>query len=282
MRKRACASLILSLVVLIGGAAVVVCGQGAEEEGAHMHVHSAASGTLIAVEGAENVYTLTLHGVSPQTGYHTDYPEHITGHVDTGTFLDSLGAGESRTAVIELMDGAEGADVLPVQLSDPTYDPVGGTLQYKAEIVSHDGGPKFLTRHAGEELTTRADETLPETFGNTQVYVDSPPSTASARLPIIIPAGFRLCYPLLACVEGMLFIAGADTYADARVTLFGHDALSVRLDPGNSDYHVEAGPLKASVEFTVTSVEPAHGKISLRGCYWALKWHCQSATVVDW
>ena len=59
------------------------------------------------------------------------------------------------------------------------------------------------------------------------------------------------------------------------------DALSVRLDPRNSDYHVEAGPLKAGFEFTATSAEPAHGTISLRGCHWPLKWHCQSAIVAD-
>ena len=114
------------------------------------------------------------------------------------------------------------------------------------------------------------------------MYVDSSKPAASASLPIIIPIGFGFSFLNLASIDGLLFLDGAQTYADCTVTLFGHDAVNVRLDPYNKDYHTHIGPLKANVEFKTTSYEPPHGEIALHACYWALKWHCKSKTVISW
>ena len=56
-----------------------------------MFVQNAQSGTLIPVEGEDDLYTLTLMNVSPQTIAFSDRPERVVIQVPMQKFLDGLG-----------------------------------------------------------------------------------------------------------------------------------------------------------------------------------------------
>ena len=62
----------------------------AEKNDTFMFVQTAQSGSLVPVEGEDNLYTLTLMGVSPQTIAFSDRPERIVVQAPMQKFLDGM------------------------------------------------------------------------------------------------------------------------------------------------------------------------------------------------
>ena len=135
-----------------------------------MFVQTAQSGTLIPVEGADNLYTLTLVGVDPQTIAFSDRPERVVVQAPMQTFLDgfSFGPNNPPNAALEILDADEDEDLAVVELFDPVYDNASQTLQYNVSILET---PDLSYAIFNE----RADQALPETFGPTALFIDDCP-----------------------------------------------------------------------------------------------------------
>jgi hypothetical protein len=89
----------------------------------YMFVQSAHFGSFVPVEGEENLYTLTLEGVSPQTIAFSDRPERVVEQVAMQQFLDGLCFSPENppNAAIEILEGDEEEDVMVMELFDPVY-----------------------------------------------------------------------------------------------------------------------------------------------------------------
>lgn len=132
-----------------------------------MFVQNAQSGTLIPVEGVDNLYTLTLMGVSPQTLAFSDRPERVVVQAPMQKFLDGMCFGPENppNAAIEILDADEEEDLAVVELFDPVYDAASQTLQYNVSILETPGLSYAV-------FNERADQSLPETFGPAALFID--------------------------------------------------------------------------------------------------------------
>lgn len=135
-----------------------------------MFVQNAQSGTLIPVEGEDNLYTLTLVGVAPQTIAFSDRPERVVVQVPMQKFLDGMGfsAENPPNAALEILDADEEEDLAVVELFDPVYDAASQTLQYNVSILEEQD-------HSYAVFNERADQALPETFGAVALFIDDCP-----------------------------------------------------------------------------------------------------------
>ena len=136
----------------------------------HMFVQSAHSGSFVPVEGEENLYTLTLEGVSPQTIAFADRPERDVGQVPMQKFLDGLGFSPKNppNAAIEILEAEEEEDVMVMELLDPVYDAANQTLQYNVSILEE-------PNHSYAIFNERHDESLSEHFGPAALFIDDCP-----------------------------------------------------------------------------------------------------------
>ncbi|WP_048144475.1 hypothetical protein [Methanothrix harundinacea] len=132
-----------------------------------MFVQTAQSGTLVPVEGQENLFTLTLMGVAPQTIAFSDRPERIVAQAEMQQFLDGMcfEAENPPNAALEILDADEEEDVAVVELFDPVYDNESQTLQYNVSILE-------MPDHSYAVFNERADQALPETFGPATLFID--------------------------------------------------------------------------------------------------------------
>lgn len=142
----------------------------AEKNVTFMFVQTAQSETLVPVEGQENLYTLTLMEVAPQTIAFSDRPERIVVQAPMQQFLDGLGfsAENPPNAAIEILEADEDEDVAVVVLFDPIYDSASQTLQYNISILEEPD-------HSYAVFNERHDKALPETFGPTALFIDDCP-----------------------------------------------------------------------------------------------------------
>jgi len=136
----------------------------------YMFVQSAHSGSFVPVEGEENLYTLTLEGVSPQTIAFSDRPKRVVGQVPMQKFLDGLGFSPKNppNAAIEILEAEEEEDVMVMELLDPVYDAANQTLQYNVSILE-------VPNHSYAIFNERHDESLPEHFGHAALFIDDCP-----------------------------------------------------------------------------------------------------------
>jgi hypothetical protein len=141
-----------------------------EKNATFMFVQNAQSGSLIPVEGEENLYKLTLMSVSPQTIAFSDRPERIVVQVPMQRFLDGLRFSRENppNAALEILDADEDEDVAVVELFDPIYDNESQTLQYNVSFLEKPD-------HSYAKFNERADKTLPETFGAASLFIDDCP-----------------------------------------------------------------------------------------------------------
>lgn len=132
-----------------------------------MFVQTAQSGTLVPVEGEDNLYTLTLVGVAPQTIAFSDRPERIVVQAPMQKFLDGLGFSSENppNAALEILEADEEEDVAVVELFNPVYDAANQTLQYNVSILEKPD-------HSYAAFNERADQALPETFGPIALFID--------------------------------------------------------------------------------------------------------------
>ena len=142
----------------------------AENNVTFMFVQTAASGTLVPVDGVENLYTLTLVGVAPQTIAFSDRPERIIVQAPMQEFLDGFCwlPENPPNAAIEILEADEEEDVAVVALFDPVYDNESQTLQYNVSILEE-------PNHSYAIFNERHDGSLPETFGAVALFIDDCP-----------------------------------------------------------------------------------------------------------
>jgi hypothetical protein len=141
-----------------------------EKNTTFIFVQNAQSGSLIPVEGEENLYKLTLMSVSPQTIAFSDRPERIVVQVPMQRFLDGLCFSRENppNAALEILDADEDEDVAVVELFDPIYDNESQTLQYNVSFLEKPD-------HSYAKFNERADKSLPETFGAASLFIDDCP-----------------------------------------------------------------------------------------------------------
>jgi hypothetical protein len=175
--KRICATIALLTMAIL----TLSCGVQAEETKGlqtdnvtaeekpvrFMFVQTAQSGTLIPVAGEDNLYALTLMGISPQTVAFSDRPERIVVQAPMQKFLDGLcfSPQNGPNAALEILGAAENEDVAVVELFDPVYDAANQTLKYNLSLLEQPNLSYAL-------FNERADKALPETFGPAALFID--------------------------------------------------------------------------------------------------------------
>jgi len=137
-----------------------------------MFVQTAQSGTLVPVEGVDNLYTLTLMGVAPQTIAFSDRPERVVVQAPMQQFLDGMCFSPENppNAALEILEADDEEDVAVVELFDPVYDAASQTLQYNVSILE-------LPDLSYAVFNERADKTLPEMFGPAALFIDDCPDS---------------------------------------------------------------------------------------------------------
>jgi len=142
----------------------------AEKNDTFMFVQTAQSGSLVPVEGEDNLYTLTLMGVSPQTIAFSDRPERIVVQAPMQKFLDGMCFRPENppNAAIAILNADKEEDLVVVELLGPVYDGANQTLQYNVSILKQ---PNL----SYAEFNERADKSLPETFGPAALFIDNCP-----------------------------------------------------------------------------------------------------------
>ena len=176
-RKRTLVVIAVLLVALVSTSYIVLATieepqKKAEEtqavnESLYMFVLTAHSGSLVLVEGNDNLYSLTLEGVSPQTIYFSDRPERDVGQVEMQKFLDALvfSSDNPPNAAIEILEGDEEWDVAVIELFDPVYDVANKTLQYNISFLE-------VPDHSHAIFNERHNKSLPENFGSAALFID--------------------------------------------------------------------------------------------------------------
>jgi hypothetical protein len=178
--KRICATIALLAMAIL----TLSCGVQAEETDElqadnvtaeekpvrFMFVQNAQSGTLVPMAGMDNLYTLTLMGVSPQTTAFSDRPERVVVQAPMQKFLDGMcfSPENGPNAALEILDADEDEDLAVVELFDPEYDSANQTLKYNVSILEQPD-------HSYTVFNERADEALPETFGPAALFIDDCP-----------------------------------------------------------------------------------------------------------
>lgn len=317
MNRKKVFVVIAVLLAALLNTSFMVAAQAEEKTGTSLYIQNAKSGFFIPVEGEKNLYILTLKDVSTWTIHITETPEYTTTKLHTRTFLDTVDfSHEPRSAVIELLEGREEADLITVRLTESVYDPEEETLKYKAEIISHDYAPEYAKRHAGKDLVARVDERIPETFGDVIVYIHSKElvkkvvsrSGSTQRFSVVTAvigslgrkvfgptaayAGSKKCDSTqsfsagvgdIAEINGTLCLKKADTSLDVEIDLFGIGVKSYHIDRHHLSYCKSAILLKACATCKMTSWDPPHGSLTFKGCYrtWG-KWHCDSVKAISW
>jgi hypothetical protein len=132
-----------------------------------MFVQSVQSGSFVQVEGEDNLYTLTLEGVAPQTIAFSDRPECVMGQVPMQKFFAGLGFSPKYlpNAAIEILEWDNEEDVMVIELFDPVYDAANHTLQYNISILE-------MPNHSYAIFNERHDKSLPENFGPAAWFID--------------------------------------------------------------------------------------------------------------
>ena len=315
-RKKVFVVMAVLLAALVS-TSFMVAAQAEEKTGTSLYVQNADSGSFIPVEGEGDLYILTLKDISAWTIHITDTPEHAITKLHTRTFLDTIDfSHEPLSAVIELLEGHEEADLITVRLTEPVYDPEEETLKYKAEIIPHDYAPEYAKRHAGEDLVARVDERIPETFGDVIVYIHSKEpvkevvsrSVSTQRFSVVTAVigsllrevfgptaayarskkceskqNFDVGIEDFAEVEGTLCLKEADTSLDVELKFFGITVKSYHLDRHHLSFCKSLLLAKGCVTVKFTSWDPLHGSLTFEGCYrsWG-KWKCKSKKVIGW
>lgn len=317
MNRKKVFVVIAVLLAALLNTSFMVAAQAEEKIGTSLYIQNAKSGFFIPVEGKKNLYILTLKNVLAWTIHITDSPEYAATKLHTRTFLDTVDfSHEPLSAVIELIEGHEEADLITVRLTEPVYDPEEETLKYKAEIISHDYAPEYAKRHAGEDLIARVDERIPETFGDVIVYIHSKElvkkvvsrSGSTQRFSVVTAVigslarevfgptaayarskkcdskqNFDVGIEDFADVEGTLCLKEADTSLDVELKFFGVTVKSYHIDRYHLSFCKSVLLAKGCVKAKMTSWDPPHGSLSFKGCYrsWG-KWKCYSKKVIGW
>lgn len=174
MKKNVIAVLI-SVMVIIALASTGCIAQSDEDQApktySYMFVQSADSGSFVPIEREENLYHLTLEGVSANTTYFSDRPERIVGQAPMQKFLEGMGFSESNppNAALEVLESKESSDLVVVELFNPAYHAETNTLEYTASILKE-------PNHSYAVFNENHDRSIPKSFGANSLFIDDCPS----------------------------------------------------------------------------------------------------------
>ena len=305
MNRKKVFVVIAVLLAALFSTSFMVAAQAEEKTGTSLYIQNAKSGFFVPVEGEKNLYILTLKNVSTWTIHITDTPEYATTKLHTRTFLDTVDfSHEPPSAVIELIEGHEEADLITVRLTEPVYNPEEETLKYKAEIISHDYAPEYAKRHAGEDLVARVDERIPGSFGDVIVYIHAKEpvkkgvSRSGSTQPFsVITAGigslgwevfgptaayaysskkcdstqhFGVGVGSFADVEGTLCLRGADTSLDVDLQFLENTVKTFHFDRNHLSFCKNLLLFEGCVKIKASSWDPPHGSLTVKARH--VKW----------
>ena len=154
------------------------------DDASFLFVQSATSGTFAVNPGAGTPsangmpapgggadYLLTLEGHTGNTVYFSDRPERIFGEAPTDRFLAGLGFSPDNppNAALVTNDEQGNEDILVVELLNPDYDTVAGSVTYGVNLVSdYEGGLDFIANR-------QRDDDLAPSFGTARLFIDDCP-----------------------------------------------------------------------------------------------------------
>jgi hypothetical protein len=148
---------------------------GADEAGTtvqQLFVQNATGGSLEPVKGEDDVYTLTLRGVSPTVTSFSDRPVRVASKVDLDEFLQPWDGGSFEdvppNAALVISNAPQSRDTFIFELAEPELD--GRTLTYQATLIESDPS-RGLTGFNGH-----IDLDPPAKFGPASLFVDALPS----------------------------------------------------------------------------------------------------------
>lgn len=170
-RRKVFVAITVLLVALVSTSPIVAEEtQAVEKLASFMFVQTAHTGSFTPVTGEDNLYTLTLNDIAPQTIYFSDRPERIVGQAPMQQFLDGLCFSQDNppNGAIVILEADEGMDVVVVELFDPAYDAASRTLQYTASILDE-------PNHSHAIFNEQHDGAIPETFGAVALFIDDCP-----------------------------------------------------------------------------------------------------------
>lgn len=148
------------------------CGDGSyrEPDGASAKLVLTAGGGTLADQGY-GTYLLTLHEVGATAGYSAEQPVSASGETSTRAIIEQYAWDETNppTAAVLVTDPAvaKDQDTMLVRIMKPRYDEANATLSLEAQLdTTYDG--QILAGYV-----SNADASLPASFGQTTVVVDS-------------------------------------------------------------------------------------------------------------
>jgi hypothetical protein len=156
------------------------------ETTSYIFLQEGTNGSFVK-DGSGN-YTLTITGVIPYTVYFSDRPARDAGFAQMKQFLKGFNFDprDPPNAAVMLREGEEeDSDMIVVELTMPLYDETKGTLIYTASILTDYEFKSEWTK----DLLSRADNSIPETFGAVFLVIDDYPYYPYTRMGPIGPLG---------------------------------------------------------------------------------------------
>lgn len=149
------------------GAAIAI----ANETSPDIFLQEGTNGSF--VKDASDNYTLTITGAIPYTVYFSDRPARDAGFAEMKQFLDGFNFDPRNppNAAVMLEESEENSDMIVVELTSPQYDETTHTLTYTAKILDD----YAFESEWINDLLTRADKAIPETFGKVLLVIDDCP-----------------------------------------------------------------------------------------------------------
>lgn len=161
-----------ALLSLLLGAASAACGAASTSAPEDINVvltHTAGGGAFADLGGG--TARLTLHGVGASTGYSAEQPVPASGVTSTKAVLDEYewDPANPPTAAVAVTDATatSNQNVILVSLMNPSYDKTLATLSFDVQLATNYRGQN-LARYVAD-----ADSSLPPSFGQTTVVIDS-------------------------------------------------------------------------------------------------------------
>lgn len=190
-----------------------------------LYVLNATGGTLAAVAGTSDTFTLTLTGVSQSTVYFADRPAKVAGHIPTDMLVKNWGAGKESfkttppNAALDIVRGADDGDVLAIQLSEPTYSESAGRLTFRVQVLRDLGGTELLSFNSRKD----APVNIPAQFAQAALFIDASFADVSQ---VISTKSCRNC-SLIGANFSYLDLSGGDlSGSDISFTFFAYTNLS--------------------------------------------------------
>lgn len=130
-----------------------------------LFVQEGGSGSLIPIDDGN--FTLTMNDVVPYTLYFSDRPDRIAGFYPMEKFISGFDWNLSPNAAISLAGVKKSEDTMIVELSNPTYDAAGKTMEYTVHLLKNYNGDKL------KEFAVKSDANLPEKLGKIALFIDN-------------------------------------------------------------------------------------------------------------